>query len=137
MATGSLAICRDQYVIKHNLFADAMRKGRPPIYIIIVPGGFVDKMTTGQGIFIARPTPDFDRPERDWAYGMLKHSMGQVRRAGTTPTHARKNKRFDLKIASRSSSTFLNLSPAQAASPHAHVATMADAWENTKHFPVR
>ena len=39
---------RDQHVIKHNLFADAMRKVDPSIYII-VPGGFVDEMTTGQG----------------------------------------------------------------------------------------
>ena len=38
----------DQYVIKHNLFADAMREVDPSIYII-APGGFVDEMTTGRG----------------------------------------------------------------------------------------
>ena len=42
----------EQYTIKHNLFADAMRAVDPSIYIV-APGGFVDEMTTGQGIFIA------------------------------------------------------------------------------------
>lgn len=67
----------DQYVIKHNLFADAMREVDPSIYII-APGGFVDEMTTGQGIVenSASPLVQYGS-DRDWAGGMFRHCWGK------------------------------------------------------------
>ena len=65
-------MARDQYTVKHNMFVDAMRKVDPDIYIV-APGGFVDEMTTGQGIFIEGQPQVHVGSERDWAYGMLKN----------------------------------------------------------------
>ncbi|RZJ09378.1 MAG: alpha-L-arabinofuranosidase [Rubrivivax sp.] len=121
-------MARDQYVIKHNLFADAMRKVDPSIYII-VPGGFVDEMTTGQGIFIAGQPEVKVGSERDWAYGMLKHSMGKFD-ALATHAYPPENKRFDLKTGKlfdvQQTLTEWARQPAQ------RIATMADAWEEYK-----
>ena len=83
-----------QYVIKHNLFADAMRKVDPSIYIV-VPGGFVDEMTTGQGM----PDPAHIQVEygsdRDWAGGMLANCWGKFD-ALATHTYPPDGQRFDL-----------------------------------------
>ncbi|HOY22894.1 MAG TPA: hypothetical protein PK002_07045 [Cellvibrio sp.] len=119
---------RDQYVIKHNLFADAMREVDPSIYII-APGGFVDEMTTGQGIFIEGQPEVKVGSDRDWAYGMLKHSKGKFD-ALATHAYPPENKRFDLKTGKlfdvKQSLTEWARQPAQ------RVATMADAWEEYK-----
>lgn len=121
-------MARDQYVIKHNLFADAMRKVDPSIYII-APGGFVDEMTTGQGIFIAGQPEVKVGSERDWAYGMLKHSMGRFD-ALATHAYPPENKRFDLQTGKlfdvKQTLTEWARQPAQ------RIATMADAWEDYK-----
>ncbi|MEO3692766.1 hypothetical protein [Roseateles paludis] len=123
---------RDQYVIKHNLFADAMRKVDPSIYII-VPGGFVDEMTTGQGIFIAGQPQVQVGSERDWAYGMLKHSKGKFD-ALATHAYPPENKRFDLKTGKLFDVT--QTLTEWARQPAQRIATMADAWEEyKKHFP--
>ncbi len=85
---------RDQYYVKHNLFADAMRAVDPSIYIT-APGGFADEMTTGQGIFIAGQPQVEIGSDRDWAYGMFENCMG---RFDALQTHAypAENKRYDL-----------------------------------------
>ena len=85
----------DQYVIKHNLFADAMRKVDPSIYII-APGGFVDEMTTGQGIVDNSGSPLVQYgSDRDWAGGMLQHCWGKFD-ALATHAYPPENKHFDL-----------------------------------------
>lgn len=119
---------RDQYVIKHNLFADAMRKVDPSIYII-APGGFVDEMTTGQGIFIEGQPQVHVGSERDWAYGMFKHSKGKFD-ALATHAYPPENKRFDLKTGKLFD---VNQTLTEwARQPAQRVATMADAWEEYK-----
>lgn len=119
---------RDQYVIKHNLFADAMREVDPSIYII-APGGFVDEMTTGQGIFIEGQPEVKVGSERDWAYGMFKYCKGKFD-ALATHAYPPENKRFDLKTGKlfdvKQSLTEWARQPGQ------RVATMADAWEEYK-----
>lgn len=119
---------RDQYTTKHNMFADAMRAVDPSIYII-APGGFVDEMTTGQGIFIAGQPQVTVGSERDWAYGMLKDSWGKFD-ALATHAYPPENKRFDLKTGKlfdvKTSLTEWARQPAN------RVATMADAWEEYK-----
>ncbi|KQV46283.1 alpha-L-arabinofuranosidase [Pelomonas sp. Root1217] len=119
---------RDQYVIKHNLFADAMRKVDPWIYIV-APGGFVDEMTTGQGIFVAGQPQVQVGSERDWAYGMLKFCKGRFD-ALATHAYPPENKRFDLK----SGKLFdVKQSPVEwARQPANRIATMVDAWEDYK-----
>jgi alpha-N-arabinofuranosidase len=119
---------RDQYVIKHNLFADAMRKVDPSIYII-APGGFVDEMTTGQGIFIEGQPEVKVGSERDWAYGMLKHSKGKFD-ALATHAYPPENKKFDLKTG-KLFDVKLSLTE-WARQPANRVATMVDAWEEYK-----
>lgn len=119
---------RDQYVIKHNLFADAMRAVDPSIYIV-APGGFVDEMTTGQGIFIAGQAQVHVGSERDWAYGMLKDSWGKFD-ALATHAYPPEGKRFDLQTGKLFD---VKMSPVEwARQPANRVATMADAWEEYK-----
>ena len=121
-------MARDQYVIKHNLFADAMRAVDPSIYIV-APGGFVDEMTTGQGIFIAGQAQVHVGSERDWAYGMLKDSWGKFD-ALATHAYPPEGKRFDLQTGKLFD---VKLSPVEwARQPANRVATMVDAWEEYK-----
>jgi len=123
---------RDQYTIKHNLFADAMRAVDPSIYIV-APGGFVDEMTTGQGIFIEGQPQVQVGSERDWAYGMLKDSWGKFD-ALATHAYPPEGKRFDLKTGKLFD---VNMSLTEwARQPANRVATMTDAWEEyKKRFP--
>ncbi|MCE4555900.1 hypothetical protein [Pelomonas cellulosilytica] len=125
-------MAREQYVIKHNQFADAMRKVDPSIYIV-APGGFVDEMTTGQGIFVAGQPEVKVGSDRDWAYGMLKFSKGKFD-ALATHAYPPENKRFDLQSGKlfdvKQTLTEWARQPAQ------RVATMVDAWEEyKKRFP--
>lgn len=123
---------RDQYTIKHNLFVDAMRAVDPSIYIV-APGGFVDEMTTGQGIFIEGQPEVKVGSERDWAYGMFKDSWGKFDALGTH-AYPPQNKRFDLKTGKLFDvEQSLN---EWARQPANRVRTMVDAWEEyKKHFP--
>ncbi len=123
---------RDQYTIKHNLFADAMRSVDPSIYIV-APGGFVDEMTTGQGIFIDGQPQVQVGSERDWAYGMLKDSWGKFD-ALATHAYPPEGKRFDLKTG-KLFDVQMSLTE-WARQPANRVATMTDAWEEyKKRFP--
>jgi alpha-N-arabinofuranosidase len=123
----------EQYVIKHNLFADAMRKVDPSIYIV-APGGFVDEMTTGQGIAIAgQPRVEFGS-NRDWASGMLSHCWGKFD-ALATHAYPPENKRFDL----ATGQLFDVEQPLEewARQPANRVRTMVDGWEEYKRrFPA-
>lgn len=119
---------REQYTIKHNMFADAMRKVDPSIYII-APGGFVDEMTTGQGIFIAGQPQVEVGSERDWAYGMLKDSWGKFD-ALATHAYPPENKRFDLKTG-KLFNVQQSLLEWSRQMPN-RVRTMVDAWEDYK-----
>ncbi len=121
-------MARDQYTIKHNMFADAMRKVDPSIYII-VPGGFVDEMTTGQGIFIEGQPQVHVGSERDWAYGMLKNSWGKFD-ALATHAYPPENKRFDLKTG-KLFDVQQSLQEWSRQMPN-RVRTMVDAWEEYK-----
>ena len=123
----------DQYVIKHNLFADAMRKVDPSIYII-APGGFVDEMTTGQGIVDNSGSPLVQYgSDRDWAGGMLQHCWGDFD-ALATHAYPPENKHFDLSTGKNEDIKQTLLQWAQA--PAQRVATMADCWEEyKKRFP--
>lgn len=123
---------RDHYTIKHNLFADAMRDVDPNIYIV-APGGFVDEMTTGQGIFIEGQPEVKIGSERDWAYGMFKDSWGKFDAVGTH-AYPPQNKRFDLKTG-KLFDVKISLNE-WARQPANRVRTMVDAWEEyKKHFP--
>lgn len=123
---------RDQYTAKHNMFVDAMRKVDPSIYIV-APGGFVDEMTTGQGIFIEGQPEVKVGSERDWAYGMLKDSWGKFDALGTH-AYPPANKRFDLKTG-KLFDVELTLNEWVHQMPD-RVRTMVDAWEQYKqHFP--
>jgi alpha-N-arabinofuranosidase len=123
----------DQYVIKHNLFADAMRKVDPTIYII-APGGFVDEMTTGQGIVENSGSPLVQYgSDRDWAGGMLQHCWGKFD-ALATHAYPPENKHFDLATGKNVDIKQTLVEWAQA--PAQRVATMADCWEvYKKRFP--
>jgi alpha-N-arabinofuranosidase len=125
-------MARDQYTVKHNLFVDAMRAVDPSIYIV-APGGFVDEMTTGQGIFIEGQPEVKVGSERDWAYGMFKNSWGKFDALGTH-AYPPQNKRFDLKTGKLFDvEQSLN---EWARQPANRVRTMVDAWEEyKKHFP--
>ncbi|MDE1938010.1 MAG: alpha-L-arabinofuranosidase [Alphaproteobacteria bacterium] len=115
----------DQYTIKHNLFADEMRKVDPSIYII-VPGGFVDEMTTGQGILPGSGSPLVPYgSDRDWAGGMLKNCWGKFD-ALATHAYPPENKHFNLKTGKNEDITQPLVEWAQA--PAQRVATMADCW---------
>lgn len=123
---------RDHYTVKHNMFVDAMRKVDPSIYIV-APGGFVDEMTTGQGIFIEGQPEVKVGSERDWAYGMFKDSWGKFDALGTH-AYPPANKRFDLKTG-KLFDVELTLNEWVHQMPD-RIRTMADAWEQYKqHFP--
>jgi alpha-N-arabinofuranosidase len=123
---------RDHYTVKHNMFVDAMRKVDPSIYIV-APGGFVDEMTTGQGIFIEGQPEVKVGSERDWAYGMLKDSWGKFDALGTH-AYPPANKRFDLKTG-KLFDVELTLNEWVHQMPD-RIRTMVDAWEQyKKHFP--
>lgn len=123
---------RDHYTVKHNMFVDAMRKVDPSIYIV-APGGFVDEMTTGQGIFIEGQPEVKVGSERDWAYGMFKDSWGKFDALGTH-AYPPANKRFDLKTG-KLYDVDLTLNEWVHQMPD-RIRTMADAWEQYKqHFP--
>ncbi len=119
---------RDQYTTKHNMFADAMREADPSIYII-APGGFVDEMTTGQGIFIAGQPQVQVGSERDWAYGMLKDSWGKFD-ALATHAYPPEGKRFDL-TSGKLFDVEMSLTE-WARQPANRIGTMTDAWEEYK-----
>ncbi|MBU6297914.1 MAG: alpha-L-arabinofuranosidase [Alphaproteobacteria bacterium] len=123
----------DQYVIKHNLFADEMRKVDPSIYII-APGGFVDEMTTGQGIVAGSGSPLVQYgSDRDWAGGMFKNCWGKFD-ALATHAYPPENKHFDIATGKNVDITQTLVEWAQA--PAQRVATMADCWEEyKKRFP--
>ena len=121
-------MARDQYNIKHNLFADAMRKVDPSIYIV-VPGGFADEMTTGQGLVIPGQYKVEIGSDRDWAYGMLKNSWGRFD-ALATHAYPAENKRYDF-------TTGKQLDVKQSLNEWARqmadrVGTMVDCWEDYK-----
>jgi alpha-N-arabinofuranosidase len=123
----------EQYTIKHNMFADAMRKVDPSIYII-VPGGFVDEMTTGQGIMVDSGSRLVEYgSERDWAGGMLKDSWGKFE-ALATHAYQPENKHFNFSTGKNEDIQQTLVEWAQA--PANRVATMVDCWEEyKKRFP--
>src|SRR5579875_3880061 len=123
----------DQYVIKHNLFADAMREVDPSIYII-APGGFVDEMTTGQGIVDNSGSALVPYgSDRDWAGGMLKACWGKFD-ALATHAYPPENKHFNLATGKSEAIEQTLVEWAQA--PAQRVATMSDCWEEyKKRFP--
>lgn len=125
-------MARSQYTVKHNLFVDAMRAVDPSIYVV-APGGFVDEMTTGQGIFIEGQPEVKIGSERDWAYGMFRDSWGKFDAVGTH-AYPPQNKRFDLRTGKLFDVT-MSLNE-WARQPANRVRTMVDAWEEyKKHFP--
>lgn len=117
------------YAIKHRLFAQAMRRVDPSIYVV-VPGGFVDEMTTGQGIVADsgnRLVPFGSA--RDWAGQMLERCMGSFD-ALATHAYPPENKRFNLETGKNMD---IQQSLAEwARAPADRVATMADCWEEYK-----
>jgi alpha-L-arabinofuranosidase len=123
----------DQYTIKHNLFADAMRKVDSSIYVV-VPGGFVDEMTTGQGIIVDSGSRLVEYgSERDWAGGMLAKCWGKFD-ALATHAYQAENKHFNLATGKNEDIQQTLVEWAQA--PANRVATMADCWEEyKKRFP--
>ncbi len=126
-------MARDQYNIKHNLFADAMRKVDPSIYIV-APGGFADEMTTGQGIEIPGQYKVEIGSERDWAYGMLKNCWGKFD-ALATHAYPAENKRYNYTTGQQFEvQQTLN---EWARQPANRVRTMYDCWEDYKQrFPA-
>ena len=127
-------IALEQYTVKHNLFADAIRKVDPSVYIV-VPGGFVDEMTTGQGILPGSGSPLVAYgSERDWAGGMLANCWGKFD-ALATHAYPPENKHFNLATGKNEDIQQTLVEWAQA--PAQRVATMADCWdEYKKRFPV-
>ncbi|HEY6455514.1 MAG TPA: hypothetical protein VIY90_09575 [Steroidobacteraceae bacterium] len=123
---------RDQYNIKHNLFADAMRKVDPSLYIV-APGGFADEMTTGQGIEVPGQYKVDIGSERDWAYGMFKNCWGKFD-ALAAHAYPPENKRFDFTTGKQFEvKETLN---EWARQPANRVRTMYDCWEDyKKRFP--
>jgi len=119
---------REQYVVKHNLFVDAMREVDPDIYIV-APGGFVDEMTTGQGIFIAGQPRVEVASERDWAYGMLEHCWGNFDALGTH-AYPPQGKRFNLETGKLFDVDMTLLESSRQ--PADRIRTMFDAWEDYK-----
>ncbi|GAA0540958.1 alpha-N-arabinofuranosidase [Rhizomicrobium palustre] len=124
----------EQYFIKHKLFAAAMRKVDPTIFIA-APGGFVDEITTGQGIM-----PDSGGikveygSKRDWGGGMLKNCWGTFD-ALQTHTYPPEDTRFDLALGKRVPVTRTLVEWARM--PAQRIATMADSWEGYKErFPA-
>jgi alpha-L-arabinofuranosidase len=124
---------RDQYNVKHNLFADAMRKVDPSIYIV-APGGFADEMTTGQGIVVPGQYRVEIGSERDWAYGMFRNCWGKFD-ALATHAYPPENKRYDYTTGKQFDvQQTLN---EWARQPANRVRTMVDCWEDYKKlFPA-
>jgi len=85
----------EQYVIKHNLTADAMRKADPGIFII-ASGAMPDEMTVTQAM---PSTPDKTQvqfgSDRDWTGGLLAKSWGKFD-AIAQHAYPYEGKRFDL-----------------------------------------
>jgi alpha-N-arabinofuranosidase len=123
----------EQYFIKHKLFAKAMRKVDPTIFIA-VPGGFVDEITTGQGMM---PDSGGIKVEygshRDWGGGLLKNCWGTFD-AMQTHTYPPEDTRFDMSVGKR---VPVKRSLVEwARMPAQRIATMADSWEGYKErFP--
>jgi alpha-N-arabinofuranosidase len=122
-----------QYFIKHKLFVTAMRKVDPTIFIA-VPGGFVDEITTGQGMM---PDSGGIKVEygsrRDWGGGMLKNCYGTFD-ALQTHTYPPEDTRFDMSVGKRVPVTRTLVEWARM--PAQRIATMADSWEGYKErFP--
>jgi len=126
-------MARDQYNIKHNLFADAMRKVDPSIYIV-APGGFADEMTTGQGLVVPGQYKVEIGSARDWAYGMFKNSWGKFD-ALATHAYPPENKRYDYTSGKQFDvKQTLNEWSRQMAN---RVRTMVDCWDDYKKlFPA-
>lgn len=124
---------RDQYNVKHNLFADAMRKVDPAIYIV-APGGFADEMTTGQGIVVPGQYKVDIGSDRDWAYGMFKNCWGKFD-ALATHAYPPENKRYDYTTGKQ-----FDVQQTQnewARQMADRVRTMYDCWEDyKKRFPA-
>jgi len=122
-----------QYHDKHKMFAKAMRKADPSIYLT-VPGGFVDEMTTGQGMMADSGSPLVAfGSERDWAGGMLKDCYGTFD-ALNTHAYPAEGMHFNLKTGKNEPVKQTMVEFAQAAANR--VATMADCWEEyKKRFP--
>ena len=123
----------EQYFIKHKLFVQAMRKVDPSIFIA-VPGGFVDEITTGQGMM---PDSGGIKAEygsrRDWGGGMLKNCWGTFD-ALQTHTYPPEDTRFDMSVGKRVPVTRTLVEWARM--PAQRIATMADSWEGYKErFP--
>ena len=124
----------EQYFIKHKLFVHAMRKVDPSIYIV-VPGGFVDEITTGQGMM---PDSGSDikveyGSKRDWGGGILENCYGTFD-AMATHTYPPEDTRFDLGLGKRVPVTRTLVEWARM--PAQRIATMADSWEGYKQrFP--
>ncbi len=118
-----------QYAIKHRLFAQAMRRVDPSIYIV-APGGFADEMTTGQGIMVDSGSRLVEYgSERDWAGGMLERCMGTFD-ALATHAYQPENKHYNFETGKNED---IEQSLAEwARSPANRVATMADCWEEYK-----
>jgi alpha-N-arabinofuranosidase len=110
-----------------------MRKVDPSIYIV-VPGGFVDEMTTGQGIMVDSGSRLVEYgSDRDWAGGMLAKSWGKFD-ALATHAYQAEYKHFDLATGKNVDVQQTLVEWAQA--PANRVATMADCWEEyKKRFP--
>ena len=124
---------RDQYNVKHNLFAAAMRKVDPSLYIV-APGGFADEMTTGQGIVVSGQYRVDIGSERDWAYGMFKNCWGNFD-ALATHAYPPENKRYNYTTGKQFDvQQTLN---EWARQPANRVRTMYDCWEDyKKRFPA-
>ncbi len=124
---------REQYNVKHNLFAEAMRKVDPSLYIV-APGGFADEMTTGQGIVIPGQYKVDIGSERDWAYGMFKNCWGNFD-ALATHAYPPENKRYNYTTGTQFDvQQSLN---EWARQPANRVRTMYDCWEDYKKlFPA-
>jgi len=124
----------DQYTIKHNLFVDEMRRVDPSIYIV-APGGFVDEMTTGQGIMVDSGSRLVEYgSERDWAGGMLKNCWGKFD-ALATHAYQAEYKHFNVVTGKNEDVQQTLVEWAQAEANR--VATMADCWEEyKKRFPA-
>ncbi len=70
---GHMAI--KQYAIKHNLFAEAMRRVDPTIKIVAVGADPAEMSTTGAGRSYGTPVVEFGTPT-DWNFVMLSNSLG-------------------------------------------------------------
>jgi alpha-N-arabinofuranosidase len=123
----------DQYCIKHNLFAKAMRKADPSI-VIIASGAMPDEMTVTQAMPVPGQVQVAFGSDRDWTGGLLKDSWGnfEILAEHAYPSDG---KRFDLAKA--------DYVPVDeplvewARRPANRVRLKAEAWEEyKKRFPA-